>query len=181
MFHYYGYAARKSVFIDTYWNWLSLPWFGPCCKRHLDRGRNKPKSSRSIWATGIKKLTVLKFLLGPNLFFLICFVHQVLNEPTFSRTIQDRSEHCVGHTFVIKWTFYLQKVKASKVTLGILFYEHSVQVSEKIKVRFVFAFLENTCFVCNSMGKEPIAILKHLINYFPDFGRKWHTAIPEHN
>ena len=45
----------------------------------------------------------------------------------------------VSNTFVMKQTFYLQKVQAPKVTLGILFgilNEHSVQVSEKIKVRF---------------------------------------------
>ena len=41
-------------------------------------------------------------------------------------------------TFVIKQTFYLQKVEAPKVTFGILFWilnEHSVQVWEKIKVK----------------------------------------------
>ena len=45
----------------------------------------------------------------------------------------------VSNTFVMKQTFYLQKVEAPKVTLDILFgilSEHSVQVSEKIKVVF---------------------------------------------
>ena len=62
---------------------------------------------------------------------------------------------CMLHTFVTKWTFYLQKVEAPKVTLGILFWilnEHSVQ-EKKNKVPFLFMFLENTCFVCNSRGK----------------------------
>ena len=45
------------------------------------------------------------------------------------------------HTFVIKQTFYLQTIKAPKVTLGILFWilnEHSVQIWEKKRVYLLF-------------------------------------------
>ena len=53
--------------------------------------------------------------------------------------------------------FLFVKSGGPKVTSGILLWilnEHSVQVWDKIKVHFffyLFAFLENTCFVCNSM------------------------------
>ena len=69
----------------------------------------------------------------------------------------------VSGTFVIKQTFYLQEVEPPKVTLGILLWilnEHSVQVwgPGEGEIRCIFdllVFLENTCFVCNSMGYLP--------------------------
>ena len=58
-----------------------------------------------------------------------------------------------------------------------IFNEHSVQVWEKIiiwfffKFIYLFVFLENTCFVCNSMGNGPgegaiTSRLKHYKVYF---------------
>ena len=82
-------------------------------------------------------------------------------------------------TFVrpIKQTFYLQKVETPKVTLGILFWilnEHCVQIWRGKKLRCIFyllAFLENTCFVCISMGNGPVGgaitcTLKHKKVYY---------------
>ena len=43
-----------------------------------NRGQNKAKIPRAIWALGIKKLRPLNFFLWPNLFFVISFLHQVL-------------------------------------------------------------------------------------------------------
>ena len=57
--------------------------------------------------------------------------------------------------------FICKNVEAPKVTLGILFwivYKNSVQICGK-KLRCIFyllAFLENTCFVCISMGNGPV-------------------------
>ena len=64
------------------------------------------------------------------------------------------------------------------------------------KLRCIFyllAFLENTCFVCISMGNWPVegaktCTVKHKKsyskthrNFFSDFCRKCQATIPEHN
>ena len=61
---------------------------------------------------------------------------------TLSVHFCDKIEYTI---FLIKWTFYLQKVEAPKVTLGVLFWilnEHSVQVWEKnYGVCFIYLWL----------------------------------------
>ena len=99
----------------------------------------------------------------------------------------------------------MQKVKASKVTLGILFWILDKKIlckyKNKIKVCFTFFFFfiylrfwKNMCFVCNSMGNVPCwgrynlsfealkgLLLKNTPYGFSDFYRKCHATIPEHN
>ena len=113
---------------------------------------------------------------------------------------QNNAKFCILNTLVIKQTFYLQKVEAPKVTLGILFWilnKHSVQVPRKKNsgaIFYLFAFLENTCFVCNSMGYGSVegaitSIMWHFtqkrILFFLffcfDFCRKCHATFQEHN
>ena len=65
-------------------------WTPPLtCHAHWNngtRGRNKPKIWRAIWVLGIKNIRVLIFFSGPDLVFLISFIHnRYWNEVTFSK------------------------------------------------------------------------------------------------
>ena len=71
-------------------------------------------------------------------------------------------------TFFIKH-FYLKKVEASKV-----FFRHAIlntlcTFCAITRVRFFSPFLENACFVCNSMGNGPVDSWGHYNLYFEAF------------
>ena len=73
------------------------------------------------------------------------------------------------HTIVIK--HFLFAKKAPKISLKVYSSEYSMNTlckyEEKSRwVFYLFALLENTCFLCNSMGNGPVdgattSILKH--------------------
>ena len=99
--------------------------------------------------------------------------------------------------FALIFTFYLQNSRSPKL-LSLYFSDYSIKIlckfERKIKVHFFFllAFLQNTCFVCNSVGSGSIegaitSIFKHLkghysrIIFFLIFAEKFQATILEQN